>query len=142
MTRDDLHRLVDTLPEGALENTKRVLEHFQVWPPQESPDVERIRREQLERMRRRMRPGIAGSGGGTSSYKAGAGGIIEDGTFSSNRMEDNSSVTEMVRIYRGHELTITHRLRLDDKGKTLIYVHEVAGPKGRSERQEISFDVS
>src|ERR1051326_4298238 len=36
MNRDDLHALVDTLPEGALEGAKRILEHLQVWPPPES----------------------------------------------------------------------------------------------------------
>ena len=49
--RDELHRLVDTLPEGALENAKRLLTHFQVWPPQEPPQVQRMRDEHMERMR-------------------------------------------------------------------------------------------
>ena len=58
-SRDELHRLVDTLPEGALENAKRILDHLQVWPPQMSPEMGRMRQiqqEQVQQMRRSMTP--------------------------------------------------------------------------------------
>ena len=42
MTRDELHRLVDTLPEAALEPAEKALQHFQIWPPQPPPEVERL----------------------------------------------------------------------------------------------------
>jgi hypothetical protein len=51
MDRSDLHRLVDTLPEEAFESARRILEHFQVWPPQPPPEMKRMeqfRREQEE----------------------------------------------------------------------------------------------
>ena len=31
--RETLHRLVDSLPEAALEPAQKGLEHMQVWPP-------------------------------------------------------------------------------------------------------------
>jgi N-acyl-D-aspartate/D-glutamate deacylase len=82
MSRDELHRLVDTLPEGALENAKQVLEHMQVLPPQTPPEVERMRQQHLERMRHSMRPGTSGTGGGGGSYTVGSGGKVEAGAFS------------------------------------------------------------
>ena len=41
-TRDDLHRIVDQLPEAVLEHAERVLEHCLTWP-QPSPDVLELR---------------------------------------------------------------------------------------------------
>ena len=60
-----------TLPEGALENASRVLQHLQTWPPQPPPEIERmreLRQEQMERMRRSIRPGTIGGGGGGGSF--------------------------------------------------------------------------
>jgi hypothetical protein len=141
MDRDELHRLVDTLPEGALEHAKRVLEHLQVWPPQQPPEVERIQQENLERMRRSMRPGTAGTCGGGGSYTVGSGGKIENGAFSFSRTEDKTAVVETHRFHGGHEITIIERLRLAQDGKTLIYFHEITGPQGTTDRKEIRFDV-
>src|SRR3989442_3646256 len=61
MTREELHRLVDTVPEPALESAEKGLRYFQKWPPVPPHDVERIRREHLERMRLSMRPGTSGT---------------------------------------------------------------------------------
>ena len=66
MNRAALHALVDNLPDGALENATRILQHLQTWPPQRSPAMERMReigQEQMERMRRSMGPGTGGGGG-------------------------------------------------------------------------------
>ncbi len=58
MPRIELHALVDTLPETAFENARRMLEHL-ITPPPMSPEMERIpqiRQEQMERMRQSIRP--------------------------------------------------------------------------------------
>jgi hypothetical protein len=70
MDRVDLHCLVDTLPEGAFENAKRMLEHLQVFPPKRSTEMERMRQIRLEQMgmRQSIRPGTMGGGGGGGSF--------------------------------------------------------------------------
>ena len=82
MTRETLHRLVDTLPEAALEPAEKALQHFQIWPRQPPPEVERMNREHHERMLRSMRPGTISGGGGGGSYSMGSGGQVENGHFS------------------------------------------------------------
>src|SRR6266481_1877502 len=37
MTREELHLLVDSLPEAALEPAEKALQHFQIWPRQPPP---------------------------------------------------------------------------------------------------------
>jgi hypothetical protein len=139
MDRADLHRLVDTLPEGAFENAIRILEHFQVWPPQPPPEMERmtaIRQEQMQRMRRSMRPGTGGGGGG--------GGIVRSGGYghsSHSRIEDGAAVMESYHFYKGHEIAVIQRLRCTDDNKAIHYTHEVRGPKGDTHLSEMTFDV-
>jgi hypothetical protein len=137
--RDALHRLVDTLPEGALEPARNVLEQFQVWPPQPPPEIERMRQQHLERMRASMRPGMSGTGGGGGSCRTGSGGRIESGVFSFNRSEDGVMVYETHRFHKGHELTIIERLRESEDGRALIYGHEVTGPDGKRDGREVVF---
>src|SRR5882724_764638 len=64
MTREELHLLVDSLPEAAIEPAKKGLQYFQIWPPQPPPEVERMQQEHREKMLRSMRPGTVGTGGG------------------------------------------------------------------------------
>src|SRR5438034_10404361 len=49
-TRQELHALVDTLPEEAIETAHRILLRMQVWPPPAPPSVE----EMLKRMEERL----------------------------------------------------------------------------------------
>src|SRR6266568_4320497 len=136
MSREELHRLVDTLPEAALEPAEKALQHFQIWPRQPPPEVERMQQEHRERMLRSMRPGTVGAGGGGGIYSVGAGGQIDNGRFSFTRSEDKTSVVETHHFHQGHEITITGRLRMDDDGKALFYSTEIVGPKGKTHRQE------
>ena len=136
MSREELYRLVDTLPEAALEPAEKALQHFQIWPPQPPPEIERMREEHERRMRR---PGTSGTGMGGGSYSGGIGDRMENGRFSFSRHEDKTSVIETHYFYEGHEITVTERLRID--GKMLIYATEIVGPNGKTHRQEITFDV-
>lgn len=139
--RDELHRLVDTLPEGALEAGKKGLEYFQTWPPQQPPRVEEMREQQLERMLTSIRLGTSGTGCGGGSYTVGQGGNIESGSFGFTRWDDKTAVNETHRFHSGHEITITERLRMSEDAKALVYAHEVVGRDGTTERHEITFDV-
>ena len=62
--RSRLHELVDSLPEAALAVAQGALEHYQTWPPQRPAQLDAIRKANMDRMRRSMRPGTGGGGGG------------------------------------------------------------------------------
>src|SRR2546427_6438785 len=128
MSREELHRLVDILPEAALEPAEKALQHFQIWPRQPPPEVERMQREHHERMLQSMRPGTISGGGGGGSYSMGSGRRGQSGHFSFSRWEDKTSVIETHHFHEGHEITITERLRMDDDRKMLIYASEIVGP--------------
>jgi hypothetical protein len=139
-TREELHILVDSLPEDALVPAERVLRNFQVWPPV-APDPADFRKRMEERrleMRQKMKPGtIAGFGGG-GSYDPTRG----SGSSSFNYWDGDTFVGETRRHHQGHELTIIEHIRLDESAKQLFYKHEVAGPGGKHDEREITFETS
>jgi hypothetical protein len=141
MTREELHRLVDTLPEAALEPAEKALQHFQIWPRQPPQKMEEMREAHRERFLRSMRPGTVGSAGGGGSHSIGREGRIENGRFSSSRWEDKTAVRETLHFHKGHEISVTERLRLDDDGKVLFYSSEIVGPNSKTQSQEITFEV-
>src|SRR5262249_15066545 len=58
-SREELRKLVDSLPEGALVAAERTLRNFQVWPPV-PPDPVNLRKQMEERrleLRDKMKPG-------------------------------------------------------------------------------------
>jgi hypothetical protein len=132
MGREELHWLIDTMPEGALEHAKTVLNRLQAWPPEPPPEIEQIRRQVRERMSQRARPGtgIAGGGGG-GSYTLGQGGRIRKGNYSSGYQENGFAAHETHHFHEGVEITITERMRLGEDGKTLIYSNAIEGPDGK-----------
>jgi hypothetical protein len=139
MDRSDLHRLIESLPEGAFESAGTVLEHLQVWPPQPPPEIKRMeqfRQEQMEKMSQSLRPGTTGGGGG--------GGEIHPGGYghtSHSRIEDGTSVLESLHFYDGHEIAVVERLKVAEDKKSIRYTHEAKGPKGEMHVNEIVFDV-
>ncbi|PYS38834.1 MAG: hypothetical protein DMG14_16215 [Acidobacteria bacterium] len=66
-TREELHKLIDTMPEGAIEAAHRMLSNLQVWPPAPPPGVEEMRKDMRKRMEerrlevmQRQKPGTVG----------------------------------------------------------------------------------
>ena len=136
MGREQLYELVDALPEGALEAARGILKRLQEWPPPSSPDLDRIRQQQLERMRQSTRPGAIGS-----CISGGISGPDGHAHYSVNRrMDDGTSVMETHHIHAGHEVTVIERLWLAE-GRRLGYAHEITGPNGKTQIQEIGFEV-
>jgi hypothetical protein len=52
-TREELHKLIDSLPDGALDAAHRSLTHFQVWLPTPPPTVEQWREQTHKRLEQR-----------------------------------------------------------------------------------------
>jgi len=113
-SREELHKLVNSMPEAAIETAHQFLLALQVWPPR--PPVEAGKKITMTETRT-----ATGSRAGFS------------------RWDGDTYVVETHRSVRGHELTIVERLRVD--GESLIYKHEVTGPGGKHDEREITFDI-
>jgi hypothetical protein len=138
-TREELHTLVDSLPEGALEAAHRMLSNMQVWPPPPPPGAEEMRRrieERRQEMMQRQRPGTFAGFGGTSNYNPNT----KSGASSFQYWDDQTFVQETHRRHFGHELTTIERIRID--GQRLIYKHELSGPGGKRDEREIEFPLT
>jgi len=143
-TPDDLHKLIDSLPEGAIEGAHRMLTNMQMWPPPPPPTAEEMRKrmeEQRMRMRRKMeerspaQPGTISGFGGHGSYDPTTG-------FASNGMsywEGDTFVAQTYRRHYGHELVVVERFRVE--GQRLVYKHEVSGPRGKRDARDVTFDL-
>src|SRR5262245_56063011 len=113
-SREDLHKLVDSLPEPAIEVAHRFLSNLQVWPPRPPKDADK----KITMIKTRT---AAGTKAGFSRW---------DGD------------TYLVGTYRqvgGHELEIVQSMRV--QGEHLIYKHEITGPGGKREEREVTFEV-
>jgi hypothetical protein len=137
-SREELHKLVDTLPEDAVEAAERVLRNFQVWPPV-PPDPVNLRKRMEERrleMTQKLKPGTIGGFGVSSGYDPTRG----SGSSSFNYWDGDTFVAETRRHHQGHELTIIERLQLQ-AAKQLVYKHEITGPGGKRDEREITFKI-
>src|SRR5678815_2595748 len=101
-TRDELHKLIDSLPEGAIETAHRILTNMQVWPPPPPPSVEEMRQRMHQRMEdqrrevmNRQRPGTFAGFGGRSSFNPDKG----VGSSSFNYWDGDTFVQETLRRY-------------------------------------------
>jgi hypothetical protein len=144
-TREELHKLVDSLPEGAMEAAHRALSRLQVWPPTPLPDMaamkKRLEDRRLEmwlRMQERhdKRSGIVGGFGGGSNFDLDRG----SASSSTSGWDDDTFVVQTYRQHQGHELMVIERIRVDSQ--RLIYKHEITGPGDRRDEREIVFDLA
>ena len=142
--RESLHKLIDTLPEAALESTERVLQNYQTWPPKPLMDVEKTRRRVDELFRRRSEKRAVHTGAGvirastTHSFQKPDG----DGMASMSTMDGPALVNFEIRIFRGHRLELEERLRLSEDKKSLVYTQQIKGPEEKQGRYEIEFEVA
>jgi hypothetical protein len=140
-SREELHKLVDSLPDAALDSARSALVSIQVWPPLMPPEFKKLRDEFRERAtgaRHSSEPRTIRGGTAGGCYKQDATGKMDYGYFSSNRREDGTFVIETRRFYKGYELTIVERLTLKDGGE-LIYSSDITGPHNAVSSREIVF---
>ena len=131
MSRDELHQLVDMLPEAALEPAEQALRHFRIWPQQ--PFL------QIERMRKKHR--TSGTTENAEKFSSSSGSQVSSGRFYINHWEGNTAVVETHIFCHGHEVIVTERVSVGDDGKSLAFENEIVGPKGKSYNQKFSFAV-
>ena len=122
--REDLHALVDSLPEGALESAQTYLQAIQIWPPKEPeypPEVEQHRKE-LEAKRDKFLKGPASGTWAIGKNKSHA----SYGTNEHN-WETNEYTIRTFRVHYDFPMEITERMRLKDDDQTLEYDFHISG---------------
>jgi hypothetical protein len=143
-TRDDVHRLVDQLPD------EKLVEHVQMMlsallnPRPTPPQVAEMRargqewRKRVEEpFRQTRKPGtISGMGGG-----GGFGFDTERGSFGSHSFhywDDKALVYQTMRYSSGQQVEQMERLAISEDGTQLLYEQEIASG-GRTVRREEAF---
>ena len=142
--RESLHRLIDTLPEGALETTERVLQNYQTWPPRPPIELETMRKRVEERFQRTARKLAAKSGSDVVGASFSRGHFQPDGNFSASvtGWEDDSFVTVEMRSIFGYKLELEEKIRLFEDKNLLLYSIQVTGPSGAREVHHSQFELS
>ena len=123
--RENLHALVDSLPEVALESAQTYLKAILAWPPkrrEQRPEVEEFRKELEQKREKFLR------GGGTGSW------VIDrnnktTGSFgdSEHNLESGEMTVRTFRVHHDFPMEITERLRTQDDGETLEYEFHISG---------------
>jgi hypothetical protein len=141
-TREELHKLIDSMPEGAMEAAYRALSNLQVWPPAALTDMETMRKrneqhreEARKRMAAQQLTGTISAFGGSSNYNPTTG----SGSHGMSHWEGDKLIVQTYRQHQGHELMVIERIHVD--GKRLIYKHEVQGPGDKRDEREVVFDL-
>jgi hypothetical protein len=148
-TREELHQLIDSLPDEAIPLAHMALRQFQTWPPPFPPELD-ARAEAMERrarerseMLRAEHPNSAGGGIGigamTSSTEPGSR-IRGRHSFSYN--DGGDDVRESTIVHDGSEFTLVERIRRDASAATLTFTLELTGPDGTTARHEHRYDVA
>src|SRR5262245_60173723 len=142
-TREELHALVDSLPDEALKTAFNVLRGFQTWPPpappKMPPDLEAFREEIRQHQQERIATIGKGriTGGFIGSNFDPTRGI---GYASGTHWEGDTAVVTTHRHYKGQFFTVVERIRIDEDRRVLIYKHEVIG-NDKTDHREIAFDL-
>ena len=127
--REQLHALVDSLPEGALESAQTYLKAIQTWPPkrpEQRPEVEKFRKE-LEQKRDKFLK-LSGSGARVDAWLIDRNNKTHASCGSSDHNWETGEMT--IRTFRVHHdfpMEITERFRMKDADKTLEYDFHISG---------------
>jgi hypothetical protein len=138
-SREELHKLIDSMPEGAIEAAQRILSQLQVWPPTPPPGVQEMRQRMKERrleVMQHQKPGTIAGFGGVGNYDP----APKTGYSSFSHWDGDTYVTEILRRHQGYAFKVIERIRVEDK--RLIYKHEITGPGGKRDEREITFELA
>lgn len=133
-TREELHRLVDSLPEEALKTASDVLSRLQTLPPPPPAHLETfLSRREKEHIQTMLGKGRIGSFFELPTPRVGSKLTPTSG------WEGHIVIVNTHRHY-GQSLTVIERIRIDEDRRLLIYKHEVTG-NDKSDEREIEFDL-
>ena len=146
-SREDLHSLVDQLPEERLDHVGMMLSSI-LNPRPNPPEMEelhkrareyRTRVEEQFRKTRKPRT-ISGMGGGGGDGGGGFFSVNKDrGAFSSHSFhywDDKAIVYQTMRYFSGQQIEQMERLSVSEDGQQLLYEQEISSGGRTARRQE------
>jgi hypothetical protein len=133
-SRGQLHKLVDQLPEHALEHAKIALEYCHD-PEKHRMTIERAKLRARENLERNLRRIAERSGTGLASISVAGGHTFADGRHHSSMaaFEDGKEATYHLYIFRGHAFEVVETIEISPDGEHLIRRERITGADG-SER--------
>lgn len=135
--RRELHKLVDSLPDGAFESAQTYLRNIQVWPPKprEYPPEVAEHRKKLETARDKFLAHRSGTSfwaiDGNNKTSASC------GESEWNRDTDEYTV-KTFRVHQDFPLEITERFQTKDDGHALVYKWHISG-LGKEHELQLEF---
>jgi hypothetical protein len=144
-SRENLHELIDKVPEAALEAAEGFLRNIRIWPPKPPIEFEEMRKRVEERLAKTRRELTGRSAGGIiGGYFVSSHSKLEsnDRAVSMSTSEGETLVNLEIRIFRGQRLELEERLRLSDDKSSLLYSQQIKGPDGKEGRYDIEFAVA
>jgi hypothetical protein len=132
-TRDDLHALVDSLPEDQFERAESSLRTLQ--------DLgSHLRRAQEEAWEQIQAISQGRSGSGSLHLGVGSARKGRRGWFGSAGPDGDGWVAQGRFLYDGHEFTVRQQFVPD--AAAMVYTHEISGPRGKRDVREVIFQLS
>ena len=130
--RQELHQLVDSLPDQSLEHAKKALLYC-ANPGQQRVNIEKAKQRLLQRSQQRLQEHAERTGHGfISSAGSGGGMTFVDGTHHSSMVafEDGREATVHFYLYRGIPFEITETIEISEDGKWLIRRERITANDG------------
>jgi len=131
-SREQLHTLVDQLPEIALDHAKVALAYCKN-PEKQRVAIETAKRRVRDNSERHLREHIESTGQGLiSGIGSGSGHTFLDGCHHSSMLTfvDGKEATFHIYVFRGHMFEIIETLEISDDGQHLIRRERIKGADG------------
>lgn len=130
--RQELHKLVDRLPDGVLEHAKTAL-NYVADPGKHRISVERAKERVWQNSERHLRQRAERTGRGfISGVGSGAGGSAVDGTHHSSMVAfvNGKDATYHIYIFRGYRFEILETIELSSDGSYILRRETITGADG------------
>jgi hypothetical protein len=142
--REQLHKLVDSLPDQSLEHAKAALLYC-ANPEQQRMGIEKAKEHLLQRSQEAQRRHFERLGKGfVSSVGSGGGMTFVDGTHHSSMIafEEGKEVTIHFYVYRGTPFEIIETMEMSEDGQRLIRRERLKGNDGSEQLLTAELPVS
>jgi hypothetical protein len=130
--RTELHRVVDQLPDHALDQARIALDYCNN-PEKHRVTIEQARRRARENSERQLRKMVQRTGSGfISGVGSGGGHTFPDGNHHSSMVafEDGKEATYHLYMFRGHMFEVIETIEMSADGEHLIRRERITGADG------------
>jgi hypothetical protein len=142
--RQELHQLLDTLPDQSLEHAKAALSYC-ANPEQHRMNIENAKRHLMRRSRQRLQEHAESTGRSFVSGIGSGGGMTHvEGNYHSSMVafEKGKDATVHFYVFQGVPFEITETLEISDDGQKLIRHERIVSNDGTEQMLTAELPVS